>query len=303
MTGAAVRPLLARIAAGDATRQAMASNWRKAVAPAVARRFLIDAHVHLHPCFDERVFFDSALANFRAADQARADRPNPVGCLLFTEAAREDVFSGLRRRDRDGVWQFRPTDEDCSLIACRERQPSLVVVAGRQIVSAERVEVLAFGTTAVLPDGQPLAQTLGAVRAAGALPALPWGFGKWLGRRGRLITEQIAEARPGDLFLGDNGGRPAWSPRPRRFGLAEARGLAVLPGSDPLPFTQEVRKVARYGFALQAPFDPATPFAPIRRALVALDASPEPFGHLERWHSFVHRQIAMQLRNRRRARR
>ena len=42
------------------------------------------------------------------------------------------------------------------------------LVAGRQIVSAERIEVLALGATAALPDGKTLAQTLAVVRAAGA---------------------------------------------------------------------------------------------------------------------------------------
>jgi hypothetical protein len=268
------------------------------------RRFLVDAHVHLHRCFDERVFFDSALTNLKAVEGERAGGLDWLGCLLFTESAGEDVFSGLTARTDGcaGAWRFRPTDEDCSLIACRDGEMSLVVVAGRQVVSAEQIEVLALGTTATLPDGKTLAQTLAAVRAAGALPALPWGFGKWLGRRGRLIAQQIDSARPGELFLGDNGGRLALSPRPRLFALAEARGLAVLAGSDPLPFAQEVAKVARYGFVLQAPFDAAAPFAGIRRALAGLPRSPEPFGRLERWPTFVHRQIAMQLGKRRRAR-
>jgi hypothetical protein len=265
---------------------------------------LVDAHVHVHHSFDECVFFDSALTNFKAVAEERVGGLDWLGCLLFTESAGEDVFSGLRARTDGcaGAWRFRPAAEDCSLIACRDGERSLVVVAGRQVVSAEQIEVLALGTTATLSDGKTLAQTLAAVRAAGALPALPWGFGKWLGRRGRLIAQQIASARPGELFLGDNGGRPALSPRPRLFALAEARGLAVLAGSDPLPFAQEVAKVARYGFVLQAPFDAAAPFAGIRRALAGLPRSPEPFGRLERWPTFVHRQIAMQLGKRRPAR-
>ena len=221
------------------------------------RTFLVDAHVHVQRCFDEGVFFDSALANLKGVDGGRLGGLDWLGCLLLTETAGADVFAGLKVRTGTcaGAWRFRPTAEDCSLIACREGEQPLVLVAGRQIVSAERIEVLALGATAALPDGKTLAQTLAMVRAAGALAVLPWGFGKWLGRRGRLVAEQIAAARPGDLFPGDNGGRLALSLRPRLFALAEARGLAVLPGSDPLPLPQEVAKVARYGFVLQAPFD------------------------------------------------
>ena len=238
----------------------MRSNPRRAEAHTGGQRyrtFPVDAHVHVQRCFEECVFFDSALANLKGVDGGRVGGLDWLGCLLLTETAGADVFAGLKVRTGTcaGSWRFRPTAEDCSLIACREGEQPLVLVAGRQIVSAERIEVLALGATAALPDGKTLAQTLAMVRAAVALAVLPWGFGKWLGRRGRLVAEQIAAARPGDLFLGDNGGRLALSLRPRLFALAEARGLAVLPGSDPLPLPQEVAKVARYGFVLQAPFD------------------------------------------------
>jgi hypothetical protein len=268
------------------------------------RTLLVDAHVHVHDCFDERVFFDSALANLEVAASRRGNGHGWLGCILFTESAGRDVFADLKGRTRApaDAWRFRATAEDCSLIACRDGEESLVLVAGRQIVSTEHIEVLALGATATLPDGQTLIETLAAVRAVGALPVLPWGFGKWLGIRGRLVAGQIATGRPGELFLGDNGGRPAMFPRPRLFARAEARGLAVLPGSDPLPFAREVAKAARYGFVLEGPFDAAAPFAAIRRVLTGLSASPEPFGRLERWSTFVHRQIAMQLGKRRRAR-
>lgn len=262
-----------------------------------AELFLVDAHVHVHDCFDERLFFERALANLEIAADRSGIGPGWLGCLLLTEAAGKDVFGHLKGgATSDGSARgWRLTREDCSLILGRNGGQRLVLVAGRQIVSAERVEVLALGTSAAVPDGQTLTETLSAVRAAGGLPVLPWGFGKWLGRRGRMVAEQVVGARPGELFLGDNGGRLAGSPRPRLFTQAEARGLAVLPGSDPLPFAQEAAKVGRYGFVLRAPFAPTAPFAAIRAALTTLAGSPRRFGRLERWPTFAHRQIAMQI--------
>ena len=264
--------------------------------------FLVDAHVHLHDCFDERAFFERALANLEIAADRNGMGLRWLGCLLLTETSGEDAFGRLKTRANsdEGRQEWRLTREDCSLTLCRNGKERLVLVAGRQIVSAERVEVLALGTSVAPPDGRTLTETLAAVRAVGALPVLPWGFGKWLGRRRRMIAEQVASARPGELFLGDNSGRLAGSARPRLFARAEARGLAVLPGSDPLPFAQEVAKVGRYGFVLQAPFEPAAPFAAIRAALAAFAGSPRPFGRLERWPTFAHRQIAMQFAKRRR---
>lgn len=265
-------------------------------------RFLVDAHVHLHRCFDDAVVLDDARTNFERGAARLGDGRGGVGWLLLAEATGEDAFARLRARGASGRWAIRPTAEACSLLAEHEDGALLVLVAGRQIVSAEGIEVLALGTTAPQPDGRLLADTLCAVRVAGALPVLPWGFGKWLGRRGRLVEAQIRRAHPGQLFLGDNGGRPAWSRRPRLFRLAEARGIAVLPGSDPLPLPQEISKVARYGLVAEVPFDHEAPFAPLRRYLRELDGSPRSFGALERLAPFLHRQVAMQIRKRRGAR-
>ena len=82
-------------------------------------------------------------------------------------------------------------------MAIRPGTLPVLVIAGRQIVSAERIEVLALGTRTQIPDGQPLAATIDAVRADGALAVLPWGFGKWWGARGRMVDAYLETATGG----------------------------------------------------------------------------------------------------------
>jgi hypothetical protein len=49
--------------------------------------------------------------------------------------------------------------------------------------------------------------------------------------------------------------------------LGRERGLAVIPGSDPLPFAGEERYAGTYGFIYQGAFDASQPAASIGRML------------------------------------
>ena len=206
---------------------------------------LVDAHVHLHACFPCERFLDAAAANFARAGKDLPDVRDVVGCLMLTESAGVDGFAQLADgRLGTGSWQIASTQEDVSLIANRLGALPLFLIAGRQIATAERLELLALGTRARFPDRAPLRAALAAVAGSGAIPVVPWGFGKWTGRRGRLVADLLADAHDVRLYAGDNGGRPRGSLRPRLLALAERHGKLVLPGTDPLPFPGEVAKVA-----------------------------------------------------------
>lgn len=280
---------------------------------------LVDAHVHYHEGFDQRAFFDAAAAHVANAaahltggDVAPGAAPGAAGCLCFTESAGARAFERFRAaaaRPLPGGWSFARTEEDVSLLALRAGAPPLVLVAGRQVATREGLEVLALGAGDVLPDGRPLAETVADVRALGALAVLPWGFGKWWGRRGRLLDAFLADwiadgaaAGAGGIFLGDNGGRLALGPRPRMFERAAARGLLVLPGSDPLPFPAQDRRPGSYGFMLDTALDARRPFARLRSLLTELRIQPCTFGRLETLPRFVSAQVRMQLHKRRRPR-
>src|SRR5215210_9035225 len=152
---------------------------------------LLDAHVHLHRCFDPGRFLDSARANFRAAAQ-RTGRSSSIGCLWLTDPPEERSFrrlsgSGVAGRAM-GRWSLSPTGEATSLVALHESGDRIFLLAGRQIASRERFEVLALGTDLDLPSDQGLDQTIAGVRQSGAIAVIPWGFGKWWFGRGRMLA-------------------------------------------------------------------------------------------------------------------
>lgn len=261
--------------------------------PAAGRpaRVLIDGHVHLHPVFEIGRALERARANLEG------DAP---GWLLLADMPGKSAFDRLLEVGRNGpsAWTVETGGEPAALHALKAGRLALIVIAGRQIGTREGLEVLAIGTRTPLADGLPLDETLARVRAADAVPVLPWGFGKWWGKRGALV-DRVLERDDEPFCLGDNGGRLQHGLPPRAFGRAQEHGIPVLPGSDPLALPDEINKLGRYGFVLEG-LDPERPATSLKQRLRTL-VQPEVFGRREWLWRFCRNQAVMQIRKRRQA--
>lgn len=245
----------------------------------LTRTLLVDGHVHLHRPVEPGGLLDAAEANLGRARVRRGLDADVPGCLLFVDGAREDAFQHLRTRLAAGSgWRIRRTREDESLYATRGRTTCLLLIAGCQVRTAEGLEVLGIGTRTRVPDGESLATTLDALRAADAVPVVPWGFGKWWGRRGRLVRRLAEAGEPGSLCLGDNAGRPRRAPVPEPFRRALERGLMVLPGTDPLPLAGRYTRTGSFGFVVDGEIARATPARSFRALLRRVGHQPATFG-------------------------
>lgn len=256
---------------------------------------LVDAHVHFHTCYDPQTFLDGALRNFqRNLQGTAAELAQPwTGFLLLAESAGAHWFRRWSNGLKTGGWRFESTSEAESLLAVNGAGERLILVAGRQIVARERLEVLALGKDLEMLDGLPLCEVLERVRASGALPVLPWGFGKWWGRRGAVVAETL-EQGGGELFLGDNGGRLGLEPA--LFRRARKLGIRLLPGSDPLPFARHARLAGSYGFVLPHAVDLERP-AEILLRRIRESGQPRAFGRRAGLPRFLRDQVGMQLRS------
>ena len=268
----------------------------------------VDAHVHLHPCYDPDELLQNAYDNLSSAASNRADRAAPRAYfLLLAECAPDDCFGALRTlaagrsHGASGLhlrhWAVAPTQESISVVASRA-QRELFIVAGRQVACREGLEVLVLGTTHRFADGRPIRDVLREADTLGVPRVIPWGPGKWFFRRGRLLNDLVAEFRKPTLFLGDEGGRPVFWGYPQHFVQAARLGVRDLPGTDPLPFPHDVEKVGRMGFKAAIDLDPARPGGSLLRALTQASAPLERFATLEPPLRFVRNQIGMQLRKR-----
>jgi len=265
-------------------------------------RVIVDAHVHIHDCYDVPEFLDNAYSNFRNAARSLGPEPSFAGVLMLTETSGTDYFSRLSSGSvSTSPWHVHATGESCSLIAeCQGRR--LAIVAGRQAAGAEDLEVLMLGTTGRVEDGRPLRDLLDEAERLGAVRVVPWGPGKWFFGRGKLVGEIVRRMEGREFFLGDEGGRPGFWPTPTRFGDAARRGVRVLRGTDPLPFPWEAGRVATFGFWVDAAFDWSRPWASLRPLLSDPGVALEPYGKLERPIRFFRNQYGMQMRKRRRRR-
>ncbi|MEM8737026.1 MAG: hypothetical protein AAGG38_00915 [Planctomycetota bacterium] len=198
----------------------------QAAQPDAARRY-VDTHVHLHAVFDVVRFFDAAAAHFAAAGAGGHD-----GVLCLAEVAGAGAFERLRERGQAGPWRFVPRGR-CGLVAERGDGVGVGVVAGRQVRCDNGLEVLGIGEPLDdVADGRGFEATVASVRERGALTVVPYGVGKWTGKRGAQVRRLI-EAGPKDVAYGDNGGRVGWG-ETALLKRARAHGRTVLVGTDPL---------------------------------------------------------------------
>jgi hypothetical protein len=269
---------------------------------------LVDAHVHLHACFDLPTCLDAAAANVRQASLRHGYGKTATGCLLLTEASGMDEFGRLRRLAEGGSgstegalagtgWSVLSTAEPGSILARHDSGPRLFIMAGRQIATTDGLEVLALLTMERFEQPVDLPGAIAEVHAVGAIPVIPWGFGKWSLRRGKLVARAIRDvARP--LFLGDNGGRPRSLPTPRLLRQAAGTGTLILPGSDPLPFPDQQIRVGSRGFITPLHLDGSTPARQLGDWLRELRVQPRMYGAGERVGAFARNQVRMQVRKR-----
>lgn len=145
----------------------------------------------------------------------------------------------------------------------------LIVVAGRQIATRERLEVLALTTDAEIPDGLPIDEVITRIQAIGGVPVVTWAAGKWLFGRGRIVRRVLRAAPKGSILVGDSSLRPAGWREPALMRLARTRGLRVVAGTDPLPVAGEETVIGTYGIVGESDFNWRDPIGSIRSMLLS----------------------------------
>jgi hypothetical protein len=257
----------------------------------------VDGHVHIYACYDVEQVFDGAWQHFRSVASRYGAADDFQGVLVFTESAGDQVFTGLARTTGGtvGRWQVAGTAEASSLRLQRDDGARLLVLAGRQLVSSEKLELSAYFVTEPLADGAPLAALLEQVDLRGGVSVLPWGVGKWFGKRGQAVKQRLGHSEV-PLMVSDNGGRPWFWPMPRLFRTARQQGIAVLAGSDPLPLVSEQQQAGSVGFVLRGALRLEVPSQDLKQRLLSLDDTPRHYGKREGAWDFLRHQFYMQFR-------
>jgi len=256
---------------------------------------LIDTHVHLY-AGAVGAMLNSAAERFAASAKVFDLKPGYVACLMLTETARDSVFADLVEQggEHDG-WQITGEAKSVSLWASHPKHGKLLVIAGGQTVTAEGIEVLSLGTRQRFTDRMPIDETIEQVLAADALAVLPYGLGKWLGTRGKIVSDAFERWHDKGVRLGDNAGRPSAMPDPQLFAKSKALRHAVLPGSDPLRTGHGKAAAGSYGVVVRVSLDEADPAASIKKALRELPTDAKLFGRRVGLTRCVADQLALRL--------
>jgi hypothetical protein len=226
-------------------------------------RIIADTHVHLYPVYDR----SAALA---ALDGNLGRHGAGVRAAFLADRRDSRVFAAMRSGSfavPGGGYEIRPLAEEGAVVACRDGEPRVYLFAGRQIVTAERIEVLALTVDLDLEDGLPAARVVDTILEAGGVPVLGWSPGKWWFARGALVAGLLRGRRPGEILLGDTALRPAGTREPRLMREARSRGFAVAAGTDALPLPGEERLLGSYVTVLEGEFDAGRPQEAVRRLL------------------------------------
>lgn len=212
---------------------------------------LADTHVHIYSCFDIERAMDCAIYNlsciYKQLEQS-LQCSDIKSTLFLTERNDCHFFADIATTKlpfTNKGWKITLLEHGKALSLTKDHTV-LYIFPGCQIVTQERLEVLALGTAAKFNDGLTLFDTIHAVIDDGSIPVLPWSPGKWTFSRAKKIYEAITTFSPDKLMLADNALRPYGWKEPSLIFKGKKHGFKVLAGSDPLPFAGEEQRIGSY---------------------------------------------------------
>jgi hypothetical protein len=254
-----------------------------------------DTHVH---CYDLPSFsslLDQAHSNFNSAAGANTSSSNQniksEFLMFFTDGVQDKTWTHLYplavAKKQLGDWQLSLA-LDQKLIRASSGEKTITLAPARQINSVHRLEFLLLGCDKDIEDGIAEQKIIDSY-ADQYLLICPWGFGKWLGKRAKVLRELLS-INASRLFLGDNGGRPGlWRHVPH---FRQAR-LPIINGSDPLPLAIDTRRIGSFGIHWIS----AEPELSLARLLEEIKtASLQNYGPQLSLYRFIGNQIALKLR-------
>lgn len=237
-------------------------------------RIAVDTHLHAYPWYDLAALFAALSANLGNRDE------DALRGAVLTERADCSLFADLRdgRTAVPPPWRIARTAEEETLAVDGPGARRILLFAGRQIVTAERLEVLSLLADARDLDGRAAAAVIEGVTRVGGVPVLAWAPGKWFFARGKVVADLVRRYAAGDLLLGDTTLRPTLWAEPRLMTVARRKGISVVAGSDPLPLTGEERYAGSYATILEGAFDGERPARSLRSLLRTPQAVRAPAG-------------------------
>jgi len=239
-----------------------------------------DTHVHVYRGYDVAAALRHGIRNLTGLARRCGENSETLLALFLAEAEGCHFFDDLRQgrlTEQLPGWSIEAAGEDCAVWVAAPAADApdrgvpgtrrLLLVAGRQLITSERLEVLALATDAEMSRALDLEGAIAAVHEAGGVPVLSWAPGKWSFQRGERVASVIEERSPEKLLIGDSSLR-ARAAEPELMRRARQRGFKVIAGSDPLPIGGEERILGSYGSAWHGEVEIDRPLSFLRPMLL-----------------------------------
>jgi hypothetical protein len=224
---------------------------------------LVDTHVHCYKHEDLPAILTYSAINMRQAFVGEVS----TRVLFFTNSVLDNSWQYIEILANNSTtladWKF---NHGAGVILADHQQYGRIILApARQVNTQERLELLLLGCSSAVQDNLPAAHYIDKYNRS-CLVICPWGVGKWLGKRAKVLENLQSKYR--DLFsLGDNGGRPWLWRCVSHFRNARKLGQALLNGSDPLPIDGEIKRSGSYGLIISSNVAPKESFYTLENTL------------------------------------
>lgn len=210
-------------------------------------QWAVDCHVHFYDMFNINLAVDTSWQNVK-----RLERGTTKGqCWCLTSAPGIDGIASLNAaiERQKSEKQILVYSDDTGQRVARIETPNgpILIVPGTQAISSEGLEVLSLGVEIDVKQKIGIRELVTLISHRGGLPVVPWGVGKWIGRRGDLVQDLVADLDSCKLLLADNANRPWWWRYPKLLAEANSAGISVVHGSDPLPIAKEEERIGSAG--------------------------------------------------------
>lgn len=255
----------------------------------------LDSHVHFYDCWKTPLekILNTAHTNLSLnVGDENTQNTLPAICLLDTEKDATSINQKLNSLNQS-EWQYEAVELEPYSFWLKKQDKTMLVITGTQINTAEGLEVLVIGNKGDATHGMPITAALEQQRD-GLLNIVPWAVGKWLSKRGNILTQLLENMDKHQFVLGDNGGRPWPWKKIKQLEYARAHKIPILCGSDPLPLHKHYLKSGSYGNLIETNLDLEKPWTSI---LQAINEQPQlkEFGHLSSISSFIINQLKLRL--------
>ncbi|MDZ7721342.1 MAG: hypothetical protein U5R06_00595 [candidate division KSB1 bacterium] len=260
---------------------------------------IIDSHVHLYPVFSIENALQSSIQNFMSLEKNIPDSEKGALCRIWLLTERSDmhVFQTLLDLDSSTFSAGPGRNNECVYIYDNDTCV-LTVFPGRQLITADRLEICALGCKIDLPDAHlSTRETILTVQNEGGIAAVNWAPGKWFGKRGKIVAALFDHFSPSELLISDTTMRPAVWPTPRLIKKARKQGFQMLCGSDPLPFKGEEKWLGTYCTVTRGTWNDENPKQSLRKLLLHPDFPLKTYGTRSGLWSFTKRQYKIMKKN------